>query len=92
LHRHALPLAMILFGIISLSAVVIQAYNAGNLEGGSAPARGLVTRVVEIKPARNGLAHVTVTDNKPPTTQDNMAIDQAGRSAQLSIDFQLPAK
>lgn len=87
LHHHALPIALMIFGIFGL-AVAVQAHYS-NL--GTSPlsdiSRALTTRAVHIRPAKNGLAEISQPSaGQPKTNLGNL--NQAGRSAEVTLFMQ----
>jgi len=64
LHKHALPIIMMSLAVIVLSAAaMLNGYTTGQP---NAVARGLVTQVVHIKPAHNGLVKFTLSTAPSP--------------------------
>jgi hypothetical protein len=91
LHRHAIPIVMITTALLALSALAFSSYNADSLNTETALARGLVTRVLHVTPAPNGLAKFTL-DPSPTTSNVGSSLPaspaDSGRTAQLSLTLQ----
>jgi hypothetical protein len=94
LARHSLPVLMIAAMLLVVSVLVLSGYgNLGlNPAQQSAVERGLLTRVVQVRPTANGLAEVTFA--QPPTIGTaspslQTGLVQTGHSAQFSLDLQI---
>jgi hypothetical protein len=61
LHKHALPVVMLLVGLTIISAIAF-----GNTNN-NAVGRGLVTRVIHVKLYGTGLAKITLAAPQPRT-------------------------
>jgi hypothetical protein len=95
LHRHALPVVMVAVVLLALSAILLGSYNGIGLDSENIISRGLVTRVLQVRPKPNGLAEVTL--NNSSLTGVNAGSDlqtglaQAGGTVQLSLNLQAPS-
>ena len=96
LHIHAMPLAMIAVALLALPVVLFSRYNTGSLPAESRLARGLVTRVLYVRPTSNGLAKVTLGSPATGEMDSNTGLSlpnglgEAGSTAQLSLNLQAP--
>lgn len=84
LHKHAAPIALLFLALFTLSAITLTTYQNDNTSLARL-ARGLVTQVLHIQPAANGLSKITTKPTPPSLTSD---IDQTGQSAQLTFLLQ----
>lgn len=72
LHRHAVPIGLVLVAVMIISVVAIY---------GSSVAGGLTTQVITIHPGSNGLAKISKTEPRPIDLSD------AGHAAALSLSL-----
>jgi hypothetical protein len=93
LHRHALPVAMVAAALLALPVIVFSRYNTTSLPAEGGLARGLVTRVLYVRPTSNGLAKISLDNPAANKTASAVGLDlngyiaQAGRSVQLSLEL-----
>jgi hypothetical protein len=89
LHKHSLPIVVIVLALLVLSAAVFSRFRTGNLTAADAVAAGLVTHVVHVQPTTDGLAQVTLGDpannSQPAGASLAGSLTRAGRTAQLSL-------
>gem|GEM_PF-2509523 len=94
LHRHAAPVAMVAVVLLALSAIILSGYNGAGQNSESVLSRGLVTRVLHIRPETDGLARVTLGNASPPAANADSSLQtglaQAGGTIQLSLNLQKP--
>ncbi len=90
LHKHAVPIIMIITAFLALSVISLSHY-AGYSQAQAALARGLTTRVIKVKPTHDGLAEIkrntSPTDATDSTSNLGKGLNQAGRSAQAALKF-----
>jgi len=78
LHKHAMPVVMLLVGLMIVSAIAF-----GGTDN-NAVGHGLVTRVIHIKLSSSGLAKITLTAPKPPTIPN---LNDVGQTAAENLRF-----
>jgi hypothetical protein len=79
LHKPALPIALLLIGLFIVSTLALTRIQPTNIT------RALTTGIFRIKPASNGLAHISLETSQSSTSPN---LDQAGRSASLTFEMQ----
>lgn len=84
LHRHAVPVGLVLLVLLTVSAVLMIVYPSGPTSSSSLT-RGLVTQVIHVQRAPNGLAKVTTEKNQPAA---NSNFNDIGRAAQFTLSLQ----
>ena len=77
LHKHAMPVVMLLVGLMIVATLAF-----GNTDSGVG--RGLGTRVIHVKLSGSGLAKITLTAPKPPTTPN---LNHVGQTAADNLSF-----
>jgi hypothetical protein len=93
LHTHAVPIVVIAVALLALPVIAFGRYNTTSQRTELALARGLVARILHVKPTPNGLARITLNNPATSATSSNAGsklsggLAQAGRTAQLSIYF-----
>ncbi|MEK7594398.1 MAG: hypothetical protein AAB436_02040 [Patescibacteria group bacterium] len=90
LHRHVLPIVMVVTGLLALSLVSTYKYTVSGEGTGAAVANSLITSVINVKPKPNGLADISLNDHQPqPKAGSSLEgnVSQAGRSAQITLMF-----
>jgi hypothetical protein len=88
---------MVATALLALPVIAFSRYNTASLNTEGSVARGLVTRVLYVRPTPNGLAKVTL--GSPPKSEiDANAVSSlqnglvgAGSTAELSLNLQAPA-
>jgi len=87
LHKHAIPVVMVMMILLILPAAALTNNPAEN-----SLAKGLVTRVINVRLTNNGLVDVSLndpaTDNPPVGSYVNNGLDQTGRDARLWLKLQ----
>jgi hypothetical protein len=78
LHLHAVPILIIIVGVLAATAVWTISQTSSNRL-----IHGLLTSTVRITPSRNGLAHITAQYQTNPGSD----IQQAGRNASLNLEM-----
>ena len=90
LSRHAVPVIMIMAAFMVLPISAFIGYNDVNRPTNGSLAKGLVTRVINVRPTPNGLASITL-NHSPARTNVPLAgsyLDgNPGRIAQLSLQL-----
>ncbi len=87
LHRHAVPISMIIMASTAVTAPTLSSSNQSHLNTEALAARSSVRGVLNIQPTTNGLAHVT-SHNQADTVTDNRSLTATGHIAVLSFSFQ----
>lgn len=79
LHKHAVPVVILLTGLLIVSTMALYGSST------TAVARGLTTRVIDIKPSSKGLANVSLRQTETPP----LNLNQAGQTAQYYFVIKL---
>ena len=89
LHRHALPIVLLGFGLLILSGLILARSQATNLSGKSLT-NLLNVRLFSLKPAVNGFVHVTRYGSQNQASLNALSqngslgmMEDAGRVAQI---------
>ncbi len=92
LHIHAMPLAALLLVLTVVSAVCIGYYRQSGLNTGLRLSRALVTQVVHVRPATNGLAHVRMDNSASDQTAGAVLSSSATAGQAAEFTFSLQSK
>lgn len=52
LHKHTIPIVMIIIALLALPVIILSHYNASSLNTETVLARGLMAHVVHVQPVR----------------------------------------
>lgn len=90
LYRHAAPVMVLSLAVLALSVATYGQYSSLTVDGGQVT-KALIKPFLHVKPASNGLAHVSTSSNdakKVETTFVGDQFNEAGQHVSRALLFQ----